>query len=65
MRRTAPAPSPFPTELKMLLWACTIVAAWCAIVFGLQAMSADRAAADAAITAEVCAAHAAADGWDL
>lgn len=65
MRRTAPAPSPFPTELKMLLWTVALISAWCALVFGLQAMSADRAAADAAITAEVCAAHAAADGWDL
>ena len=65
MRRTAPAPSPVPTELKMLLWACAIVAVWCLLVFSLQAASADRAAANAAITDEVCRAHAVADGWDL
>lgn len=49
----------------MLLWAAAIVAAWCLLVFSLQAASADRAAANAAITDEVCRAHAAADGWDL
>ena len=64
-RRTAPAPSATPVELRMLLWAAAIVAAWCLLVFSLQAASADRAAANAAITDEVCAAHARADGWDL
>ena len=49
----------------MLLWAAAIISAWCALVFGLQAMNADRAAVSAAITPEVCAAHAVADGWDL
>ncbi len=64
-RRTAPAPSAFPTDLKMLLWAAAIIFAWLAFVFGLQAANADRAAVSAAITPEVCAAHARADGWDL
>ncbi len=49
----------------MLLWAAAIVAAWCLFVFGMQAACADRAAVSAAITPEVCAAHAVADGWDL
>lgn len=64
-RRTAPAPSATPVELKMLLWAVAIIAVWCLLVFSLQAASADRAAANAAITDEVCRAHAVADGWDL
>ena len=64
-RRTAPAPSATPVELKMLLWAVAIIAAWCLFVFGMQAACADRAAVSAAITPEVCAAHAVADGWDL
>lgn len=65
MRRTAPAPSATPVELKMLLWTTAIIAVWCLFVFGMQAASADRAAANAAITDEVCRAHAVADGWDL
>ncbi|MEY8437884.1 hypothetical protein AAK967_09130, partial [Atopobiaceae bacterium 24-176] len=65
MRRTAPAPSATPVELKVLLWAAAIIAAWCLLVFGAQAAGADRAAANAAITDEVCLAHARADGWDL
>ncbi len=68
MRRTAPAPSATPVELKMLLWAVAIIAVWCLFVFGMQAANADRAAvnaANAAITDEVCRAHAVADGWDL
>lgn len=64
-RRTAPAPSATPVELKMLLWAAAIISAWCLLVFGMQAANADRAAVSAAITPEVCAAHARADGWDL
>ena len=63
-RLTAPAPSATPTELKMLLWTVVLISAWCAIVFGLQAMNADKAAASA-ITPEVARAHAVADGWDL
>lgn len=65
MRRTAPAPSAFPTDLKMLLWAAAIACAWLAFVFGMQAANADPARTEAAITPEVCAAHARADGWDL
>lgn len=65
MRRTAPAPSPVPTELKMLLWTVALVSAWCLFVFGMQAANADRGAANAAITPEVARAHAVADGWDL
>ncbi len=49
----------------MLLWAAAIIFAWLAFVFGMQAANADRAAVSAAITPEVCAAHARADGWDL
>lgn len=64
-RRTAPAPSATPVELKMLLWTVAIIFAWLALVFGMQAANADRAAVSAAITPEVCAAHARADGWDL
>ena len=64
MRRTAPAPSPVPTELKMLLWTVVLISAWCLFVFGMQAANADRAAA-ASITPEVARAHAVADGWDL
>lgn len=64
-RRTAPAPSATPVELKMLLWTVAIVFAWLSFVFGMQAANADRAAVSAAITHEVCAAHARADGWDL
>lgn len=64
-RRTAPAPSATPVELKMLLWAVAIIAVWCLFVFGMQAANAAPARANAAITAEVCAAHAVADGWDL
>ena len=64
-RRTAPAPSAFPTDLKMLLWAVAIICAWLAFVFGMQAANADRAAVSATIPPEVCAAHAVADGWDL
>lgn len=65
MRRTAPAPSATPVELRMLLWTVAIIAAWCLLVFSLQAANADRAATNAAITPEVAYAHAVADGWDL
>ena len=65
MRRTAPAPSATPVELKMLLWTVAIIAVWCLFVFGMQAANADHARANAAITDEVCRAHAVADGWDL
>ena len=65
-RRTAPAPSAFPTDLKMLLWTVAIICAWCAFVFGMQAASASaHPDAAAAITPEVCLDHARADGWDL
>lgn len=49
----------------MLLWAAAIACAWLSFVFAMQAANADRAAVSAAITPEVCAAHARADGWDL
>jgi len=64
-RRRRPAPSPVPTELKMLLWMALLWATWMALVLGAQAANADPARTEAAITPEVCAAHARADGWDL
>jgi len=64
-RRRRPAPSPVPTELKMLLWMALLWAAWMALVLGAQAANADPARTEAAITPEVCAAHARADGLDL
>lgn len=64
-RRRHPAPSGMPPELKMLLWMALLWAAWMALVLGAQAANADPARTEAAITPEVCAAHARADGWDL
>lgn len=64
-RRRRQAPSPVPPELKMLLWMALLWAAWMALVLGAQAANARPAETGAAITADVCLAHARADGWDL
>lgn len=64
-RRRHPAPSPVPAELRMVLWMVVAWAVWLSLVWGLQAANARPAGTSSAITAEVCAAHAAADGWDL
>lgn len=64
-RRRRAAPSPIPPELKMVVWVCALFGSWLLFVFAMQAANAAPARANAAITAEVCAAHAAADGWDL
>lgn len=64
-RRRRPAPSPVPTELRVLIWMAVLWAAWLALVWGLQAANARPAETGAAITADVCLAHARADGWDL
>lgn len=64
-RRRHPAPSSVPAELRMVLWMVVAWAVWLSLVWGLQAANARPADTSSAITAEVCAAHAAADGWDL
>lgn len=64
-RRRRPAPSPVPTELRVLIWMAVLWAAWLALVWGLQAANARPTETGAAITADVCLAHARADGWDL
>lgn len=64
-RRRRQAPSTVPAELRMALWMALAWVLWLALVWGLQAANARPADTSSAITAEVCAAHAAADGWDL
>ncbi len=64
-RKRRAAPSLVPDELKMVVWVCVLFGSWLLFVFAMQAANAAPARANAAITAEVCAAHAAADGWDL
>lgn len=64
-RRRRPAPSAVPAELRMALWMVVAWVLWLALVWGLQAANARPADTNAAVTAEVCSAHAAADGWDL
>ena len=35
-RRRRPAPSPVPTELRVLIWMAVLWAAWLALVWGLS-----------------------------